>query len=617
MSYKRSAKVRLAVLVIAAAAALPALAQQGLPGMLGQPGFGPRPQNFTAGVRIEPAEQAPGGRAQLLLDISCRDEYYVWHESIEVTPVQADGVVMGDLLLPAPKEKHDPFAEGPVKYLDGRFTAALLLEVAADAEPGERELVFKVEYTGCGPDVCLFKSHELTATLRVVPGAATPPPQLPPGLAGDAPGIAGTEGAPVVAPMAASDDATSLLTGHGPLLAVLLAYIGGLLLTFTPCVYPLIPVTVAVIGATSGTSRADALLRSLVYVFGISITYSAAGVAAAATGGMFGAWAQHPAVYLVLAVLFVALAGGMFDLFVIDVSSQRLHRLQAALKGRAGLAGILLIGILSGAAATACIAPVLIGVFAYVSQHGSLMLGFLIFFAMAWGLGTPLVVVGTFAGAIKAMPKSGEWMNVVKHVFGLALLGVAVYFVGKSRLLPDVAVPLLWGAFLLGASVFVGAFDALGPESGGRARLRKTVGLLLLAGALGAFFQPILSAVPAPQAAPQAGVQWVGTADAALQQAEAEGKPVLLDFWADWCVPCRQMDKTTFRDPGVVAESGRFVLAKVDVSDWSDPEVRRVREQYGVQGAPTVILIDSAGTRRTFGGYIGPADMLELLRAVQ
>jgi len=584
-------------------------AEGGLPGGLGGLGgleqLQPEQTNFIVSAAVEPAEQAPDGRVLAKLSVKVAAEHYVWRKGlvVELLSGAPAGVTAGEPVLPASKQKYDKYAKETVDYYDGTFTVTLPLELAADVAPGDYDLTFRARYTGCGPDLCSFRRDTASAHLRVVAGAKPTPVEMPT-AAPPAP-------APTV-PAAVHGAGASGFEGKGLLGVLLAAFAGGLLLAFTPCVYPLIPITISLVGATAGRRRLDGFIRSAIYVFGISITYSVAGVVAAAGGAQFGAWLQQPAVYIALAVLFVLLAGAMFEAYSIDLSSQRLQRLQVRLQGKGGLLGIWLIGVLSGAAATACIAPVVVGVLLYVGQRGSLLVGSLVFFAMAWGMGTPLVVLGTFTGLAQALPKSGEWLNTVKRAFGLALLGVALYYVGKSRLVPDYYFRLVEGAFLLVAGVFVGAFDLLTARSGWWPRLRKAAGLLLVTAAVAAFLQPAMARKPAAEP-----VQWVDSEAQALAQGKAEGKPVLLDFWADWCPPCHEMFEKTYVDPRVVAESGRFVMARVDMTDFSEEQQIDLRKRYAVMAAPTTVLIGTDGAGRSVAGYVGPGEMLALMRSVK
>jgi len=236
-------------------------------------------------------------------------------------------------------------------------------------------------------------------------------------------------------------------------------------------------------------------------------------------------------------------------------------------------------------------------------------------------MGEPLVVLGTFAGLIKALPRSGQWMVTVKHVFGFALLAVAVYFVGRGRIMPEAWFRALVGAFLLASGVFAGAFDGLAPASGWWLRAKKAAGLLLIAGAAWAFVSAaapaILRTARPPGPAQGAGVQWLTSEPDAVARAQADKKPLLLFFMADWCAPCHEMLRTTFVDPRVVVESRRFVCARVDVTNSSDEAATQVRHKYGVYGAPTVVLVGTDGTCRFAAGYLSADDLLPLLGAVQ
>jgi thiol:disulfide interchange protein len=242
------------------------------------------------------------------------------------------------------------------------------------------------------------------------------------------------------------------------------------------------------------------------------------------------------------------------------------------------------------------------------------------FFAMAWGFGLPLVALGTFTGLAKAAPRPGEWMNVVKHLLGLALLGVALYYVGKSGVLPDQVFRLVLVAFLLGAGVFVGAFDRLSLEDGWYPRARKTLGLLLVGAAVVFFAEPYLARVPAGPAMREE-VDWVELEPGAEVQYVAEANmPVLVDYWTEDCAACKKMMRTTFVDAAVVAESERFVFAKVDMTDVdADSEVgRQFRATYEAAGYPVVGLYDSEGRLvEVLTGYVGPEEMVRVLKTVE
>ncbi len=574
-------------------------------------------QEVRLDVALDSPQAAVGAQAVAHFGFLCPPDRYVQKEGLRVALADAgdagSGIAAGAPVLPEHKLKYDPFLEATVEYFDGEFTVDVVLSVGPEVAQGDHALTFDVRYALCGPNFCRFEKASLAATLSVVEAGAAEP-QVPLVVEGRA---APSEDAAI----GTVEDTVARFAEHGILVAVLLAFVAGLGLTLTPCIYPLIPVTVSLVGATSGRRRLDGLVRSLVYVLGISITYSIVGVLAAVTGGIFGVILQHPAVYVALAVIFVLLAGAMFDWYSFDVGSQKLQILQARLQGKWGLLGVLLVGLLSGTAATACIAPIITAVLFYVGQKGSAMLGFLMFFAMAWGMGTPLVVLGTFTGLVRALPKSGEWMVRIKQVFGLALLGVAVYFVGRSDLLPALWFGFFVAAVLLGASVFVGAFDVLARRAGLWLRLRKTAGLLLLAAAVGvllhaaqAWWRPVVGLAEGP---PEDAVEWLDSEPGALARAEGEGKPVLLDFWAERCPACDKMLKTTFRAPAVVAESGRFVAAKIDLTDQDDPEVVRLQAEYSIPGVPFIVLVGTDGGRRSYAEYVGPERMLELMQAVR
>jgi thiol:disulfide interchange protein DsbD len=351
----------------------------------------------------------------------------------------------------------------------------------------------------------------------------------------------------------------------------------------------------------------------------MSLTYAALGVAAAWTGGLFGAWASHPALRIVVAALFVLLALGMFDVIYIQVPAALTSRLGGA-RG-AGAAGAFLTGVASGAVVGPCVGPLLVAVLVYVAGLGSKLMGFLIMWTFSLGMGLLFLVVGTFSGAVAGLPKSGVWMVRLKHLFGILLLAAALYYL--QPVLQNGTFWLALGGFLTGLGVFAGAFDPLAAGAGGAGRLMKTVGIILVV--LGAAYvarfalgdRPLMPSGPSVTSG--GGIVWMKNEPAALDLARSQDKPVMIDFRADWCAACRRLEAETFPDPAVVRLAGDFVPLKIDSTDPSDPVVRALHEKYRVIGLPTLVFLDSGGrmlTDRTVTEFIPPDELAGRMRDV-
>jgi len=378
-----------------------------------------------------------------------------------------------------------------------------------------------------------------------------------------------------------------------------LAYLGGLALNLTPCVYPLIPVTISFFANQSRHRLGYTAWLSGCYVLGLAITYSFLGLAASLTGGLFGAVLQRPIVLIGVAGILIALGLSMCGLFELRVPSAISSRFGL---GRMGLAGALIMGLTVGIVAAPCIGPFVIGMLLYVSQLGSPVIGFWLFFTLALGLGAPYLLLGLFASRLNRLPKAGEWLVWVKQVLGCALFGVALYLV--FPLLPDAAGRWAILALLVGCWVYLGWLSRT-TLRGSWLWARRAVGLLLVLSAVGAY--PAGSPPPSP-------IVWVPYTEAVLHH--ANGKPVLADVYADWCIPCREMDLTTFRDPHVVEHAGGFLMVKVDVTNPDHPDVLEFIERYDVFGVPTLVVFDAQGNVRpdlSRAGYISAKELLEIM----
>jgi thiol:disulfide interchange protein DsbD len=400
---------------------------------------------------------------------------------------------------------------------------------------------------------------------------------------------------------------------EGSVLAFAVAFGGGVLTSLTPCVYPLIPITVSIFGAKESRSRRHAMALSGLYVLGIAAMYTALGIAAALTGRAFGSVMQNPWVIGGVAVVFAAMAASMFGAFELQLPPALQSRLSSV--GGAGFAGAFAMGLVAGVIAAPCTGPVLAAALAFVATQGSVAFGAGIMFAYALGLGLLFFLIGAFS---LHLPKSGAWMEAVKGLFGVALLAAAGVFLEDA--FPAVK-PLflasrgaaLAAAGAAGVGVLLGAVQA---SFGGPAleRAAKALGIALVVG--GIVYG--VGSAGARAGAVAGSFPWIRQDEAgALARARAEGRPVIIDFWADWCAACRELDRTAWADPRVREEAGRFVTLKMDGSTDEDA-FQRVFEKYKVVGMPTVVLIDSRGREvpERITAAVDAGEMLKRLRAV-
>lgn len=411
-----------------------------------------------------------------------------------------------------------------------------------------------------------------------------------------------------------SDLALGDLLGSGSWLALLAAFAGGVLTSLTPCVYPLIPITVSIFGARKAGSRGEAALLSGLYVLGIAVTYSGLGVGAALTGKAFGSVMQNGWVMGGVSLFLVAMAASMFGAFELALPSSLQERLQKV--GGAGRAGAFGMGLVAGIIAAPCTGPVLAAALTFIAAKGSVGLGVAIMFPYALGMGLLFFLIGAFS---ISLPKSGAWMELVKSIFGVALLATAGIYLkdllpGLRPVFSAAPVAATIAALVAGAGVLLGALHRSfhgGPEE----RAWKALGLTLLvggvvygAGASGARERALVAA----------SFAWLHAEPEAVALARAEGRPVIVDFWAEWCVACKELDKIAWADPRVREEAARFVKVKVDGTE-DRPEIQAIQERYQVQGMPTVVFIDSAGVQVAdrVVGAVDAEEMLRRLRAVK
>lgn len=415
-----------------------------------------------------------------------------------------------------------------------------------------------------------------------------------------------------VRPPAAGDRGEDALISdlfHGETWLLILSFFGfGLLLSFTPCVLPMVPILSGIIvGHGHKMTRTHGLLLSGLYVLGMAITYALAGIAAGLSGALLSAALQNPWVLGAFAAVFVVLALSMFGFYELQLPSALQSRLAGASSRLHGghYAGVFAMGVLSALIVGPCVAAPLAGALLYISQSGNAVLGGSALFAMALGMGVPLLAVGASAGTL--LPKAGPWMETVKRFFGVMLLAVAIYLV--SPVIPVAVQMLAWAALLMLTAIYLHAIDPLPPTARGFAKFSKGVGVIALVtgiafliGALSGsrdVLQPLsgLRATAAGAPAPGSGVVFQRVASLAELDAAigaAAGKTVMLDFYADWCVSCKEMERYTFSDPGVQSRLAGMVKIQADVTAGT-AEHQALLRRFKLFGPPGIVFFDPAG----------------------
>jgi len=423
-------------------------------------------------------------------------------------------------------------------------------------------------------------------------------------------------------------DFEALIAERGLWWAMLIAFGAGVLVSFTPCVYPMIPITVGIIGArgeTSSLRRSFGL--SFTYVFGLVVVYSVLGLLVGLLGAQVRSFLMGPYILITVAVLFAVLALGMLGLFELQLPPSLATRLNAI--GGKGLLGVLLMGMVSGLVASPCTAAPLAGILAYVAVQGKPVTGFVLLFSFAWGMGLLLIAVGTSAGVLTRLPRSGEWMLDVKRLFGFIFLGVAAYFI--RTLVPEMVYFVAIAACLIAGGIAFGALDAIPEPTTGR-RLRKGAGVVLmvlgfyvLLGTLwnhGALLPERPIAAPAAAGAspaeatgqPAEPLPWKTDVFGAFEAARASDRRVLMDWTAEWCDICKEMEKEAFPRPDIREALAQFELLRVDVTDI-DAKEEKLAEKYKFLAPPTLIVADGDGVAiGKLEGYEGPEALLAFLQ---
>jgi len=470
---------------------------------------------------------------------------------------------------------------------------SLVIDAAAT---GTLELKGELYYQACDDAQCLIPATlEYAYSLPVVsdPGQSQ---MINEDIFRTAPVTASNEPAEVQE----DDDISGLVSQYGMILTFAIIFFGGLALNLTPCVYPLIPITISFFGGTDAGEGRTFWMASA-YVLGIAVTYSILGVVAALGGGLFGVLLTNPWVLIGIAALLVGLSLSMFGVYEFRLPT---GLMTAASQSKAGIFGSFFMGLTLGIVAAPCVGPFVIGLLTYVAAQQDVVLGFTMFFTLAMGLGLPYLFLAMYSSKISALPRSGTWMIGVRIIFGFVLIAMAIYFI--MPLLGSFANPVM-AVFLIGSGVFLIMFDKSGDANPGFNRIKQTIAIILII--VGTWM-----GLPESQHAGEAGIDWSRpTTQAELDLLLTGEKPVMIDVYADWCIPCKEMDKFTFPDPEVIKMSRRFTAIKIDLTHQNGAFEKAFLKQFSIKGVPTYIFLKN-GTELTSlrsTGFEKAADFLK------
>ncbi|MEW8028308.1 MAG: protein-disulfide reductase DsbD [Candidatus Thiodiazotropha sp.] len=534
---------------------------------------------------------------------------YLYHDKITLSAGENQDTALGQISLPEPEIKQDTVRPdgtiGEVAVYHDEIDLLLPL-VRSTAEA--TDFTLKVGYQGCAEiGVCYPPiNKQFTLALPTISEAeaseTTSPANAPPAAAANE-------------PLSELDEITETMKGGSILLIIGLFFLLGLGLAFTPCIFPMIPILSGIIaGHGDKITTQKAFILSLVYVLAMAITYTIAGVLAGLFGENLQAYFQNPWILSAFALVFVLLALSMFGFYDLQLPSSLQSRLTEVSNRQQGgsLIGVAIMGFLSALIVGPCVAPPLAGALIYIGQTGDAPLGGMALFALSMGMGAPVIAIGTSAG--KLLPRAGSWMDAVKAVFGVALLAVAIIML--ERIIPADIAMLLWGILFIVSAIYMGALRNLEIEASGWQKLWKGLGFVFLV--YGTLMLVGAAAGGKDTLQPLRGIAFAGGSGGAqghqelqfkrikslddlqreVASASSQGKPVMLDFYADWCVSCKEMEKYTFSDPQVIDALANTHLLQADVTANDDIDQALLQGHFGLPGPPAIIFYGSDGRER-------------------
>lgn len=543
------------------------------------------------------------------IQLSLASPYRAYKDKFKLKVLSPEGIDVRNITITPIVSFMDPVTKKEKMGLKGE--GRLLAELHASQNLKEvSEIVFEISYQACTDQHCLFPTkYELKAPL-VISGASM------------------VEGpTEIKKPSAFSFDSA---LQRGLFFTFGFVFLAGILTSFTPCIFPMIPITLSIIGASQmrhmpgsddaikSHSRWRGFSLSVAYVLGIAITYALLGVIAAKTGALFGSALSNIWVVSAIALVFIAMGLSMYGLYEIQIPSFIRNKLSSK-KTDPGFVGAFVAGLIAGVVASPCVGPVLVGLLAHVSQTQDAVMGFSLLFTFAIGMGLLLIAVGTFSSLSRKLPRSGPWMEFVKFIFGSAMIGMALYYL--DPITPQPYFDFLVAITCILISSYFGAFEANEKLHNAFARLRKGSMLALFAIGIAFILRGVAfsSKINMPTVTGQSESQslWSDYSDESFEAALAAGRPIIIDFWADWCAACKELERFTFSDPLVQAELKNFALFRLDMTIETE-RTAKYKDKFRILGLPTILFYNDGELRSdlTLTGFESKGDFTKRLQKV-
>lgn len=520
--------------------------------------------------------------------------HYLYRDKMQITTNETS-VNSKSLVMPEGEAKEDPIFNKTLYVFHNFADASLPYQYTGN---GDKEVTFKVKYQGCSEisGIC-YPPQTKKFTVKLSPISTA-----------QAAAIADSSTEPV----SEQDSIANALRGDNVLLTLVIFFGAGLLLAFTPCVFPMIPILSGIIvGQGKDITTRKAFYLSLIYVLAMAMTYTIVGILVGLSGENIQAWFQNPWIIGSFVAIFICLSFSMFGFYELQMPNSIQSKLTTICNGQQGgtVIGVAIMGFLSALIVGPCVTAPLVGALIYIAETGDAVLGGMALFSLSMGMGAPLLVIGASAG--KFLPKAGAWMDAVKAVFGVLLLGLAIWLL--ERVAPAGATMALWAALIIVSAIYMGAIDGLTEGSSGWKKLWKGLGVLLLiygiiillglASGNRNVFQPLKGLASISGTTVQTEhlnfvqVKGVDGLNAELAKAKAAGKTVMLDFYADWCVSCKEMEALTFADPAVQSALANVVLLQADVTP-NDEKDTELYKHFGIIGPPSIMFFGADGEER-------------------